>query len=271
MWEHLWSSTGTKLSEITFSGETASGWQQANFSSPVGIAANTTYVISYLAPKGYYANDQNYAWSTLSAAPLHISGPAPGVYSYGAASSFPTGTWNGSNYWVDLVFAPSTSSGPSLYTISGTVSGTAAKLTLSGAAAQSTTTDATGKYTFSGLANGSYVVSASQPGYSFTPSTVPVTVNGAAVTGVNFAATAASHSVTLSWTASTSSNIVGYNVYRSSTSGGPYAQIGFVGGTSYMDGNVSSGQTYFYTATAVDGSNRESPFAAQATATVPNP
>jgi hypothetical protein len=267
----LWSSTGTKLAELTFSGETASGWQQANFSSPVNIAANTTYVISYLAPKGYYTCDQNYSWATLSATPLHVSGAAPGVYAYGSASLFPTGTWNGSNYWVDLVF---TSSSPSvLYTISGSVSGSAATLTLSGAATKSTTTDATGNYTFSGLANGSYVVAASQSGYAFTPSTASVTVNGAAITGVNFTATAVpvSHNVTLNWTASTSSNIVGYNLYRGSTSGGPYAQIGFVGGTSYVDANVSSGQTYFYVAAAVDGSNHESAFSTQATAVIPIP
>jgi hypothetical protein len=270
----LWSSTGTKLAEITFSGETASGWQQANFSNPVNIAANTTYVISYLAPNGYYAEDDNYAWSSLNATPLHVSGPSPGVFAYGSASTFPTGTWNGSNYWVDLVFVPSTSPNPSLYTISGSVSGSAATLTLSGAATGSTTTDATGKYTFSGLANGSYVVTASQSGYAFTPSTASVTVKGAAITGVNFTAMAVvpvSHSVTVNWTASTSSNIVGYNVYRGSTSGGPYTQIGFTGGTSYVDANVFSGQTYFYVVTAVDGSNIQSAYSTQATAVIPTP
>jgi hypothetical protein len=272
----LWSSTGTKLAEITFSGETASGWQQANFSSPVNITANTTYIISYLAPKGHYADDQSYSWTALSAAPLHVSGAAPGVFAYGSSSTFPTGTWNGSNYWVDLAFAPSTSSSPStVYTMSGSVSGSVATLTLSGAATASTTTDATGKYTFSGLANGSYVVRPSQSGYTFTPSTASVTVNGAAITGVNFTATAVSvpvsHNVTLNWTASTSSNIVGYNVYRGNTSGGPYAQIGFTGGTSYVDPSVSSGQTYFYVATAVNGSNSESGYSSQATAVIPIP
>ena len=63
----LWSITGTKLASVIFSGETPSGWQQANFSSPVSIAANTTYVVSYLAPKGYYACDQYYSWTTLTA------------------------------------------------------------------------------------------------------------------------------------------------------------------------------------------------------------
>src|SRR5215467_12747185 len=43
---HLWSNTGTLLASVTFSGETSSGWQQADFSSPVSIAANKTYVAS---------------------------------------------------------------------------------------------------------------------------------------------------------------------------------------------------------------------------------
>ena len=64
----LWASTGAKLASVTFSGETASGWQQANFSSPVAITANTTYVISYSAPYGSHAHDQYYSWSTRSAA-----------------------------------------------------------------------------------------------------------------------------------------------------------------------------------------------------------
>ena len=50
----LWTNTGSQLATATFSGETASGWQQVSFATPVPIAANTTYVISYLAPKGHY-------------------------------------------------------------------------------------------------------------------------------------------------------------------------------------------------------------------------
>src|SRR3954454_17879525 len=56
----LWDSFGTKLSSVTFVGESASGWQQADFTSPVSIVPNANYVISYLAPNGAYANDQSY-------------------------------------------------------------------------------------------------------------------------------------------------------------------------------------------------------------------
>jgi Domain of unknown function (DUF4082)/Bacterial Ig-like domain len=57
---HLWTSTGTLLATATFTNETASGWQQVNFSTPVAITAGTTYTASYFAPVGHYAADNSY-------------------------------------------------------------------------------------------------------------------------------------------------------------------------------------------------------------------
>ena len=51
----LWSASGTLLASATFTNETASGWQQVNFSSPVSITAGTTYIASYEAPVGEYS------------------------------------------------------------------------------------------------------------------------------------------------------------------------------------------------------------------------
>ena len=79
------------------------------------------------------------------------------------------------------------------------------------------------------------------------------------------------HSVLLTWTASTSSDVVSYNVYRG-TSPGSYSKIASsVGGTPYTDTTVQSGQniTYYYAVTAVDSSGDESTYSNQATATVP--
>jgi hypothetical protein len=105
---NLWSSTGTLLASATFSGETASGWQQVSFSSPVAVTAGTTYVASYFAPKGGYAYDQGYFSSAgTDSPPLHAlanSTSPDGVFVYAAASSFPTSSGNGTNYWVDVVF-----------------------------------------------------------------------------------------------------------------------------------------------------------------------
>jgi hypothetical protein len=82
---------------------------------------------------------------------------------------------------------------------------------------------------------------------------------------------AAQHSVTLSWAASSSAGVVGYNVYRSTASGGPYARItsGPDGSMSYTDIAVSAGKSYFYVVTAVEGSGTESTYSNQAMAVIP--
>jgi methionine-rich copper-binding protein CopC len=108
---NLWSASGTLLASVTFTGETASGWQEANFANPVPVAANTTYVVSYHAPNGRYAIDVNYFTGTgVERGPLRAPQSAAaggnGVYRYGATSGFPSQSWNGSNYWVDVVFTP---------------------------------------------------------------------------------------------------------------------------------------------------------------------
>ena len=108
---NLWSSTGTKLASATFSGETASGWQQVNFKTPVAITANTVYVASYHTTKGHYSDDTGYfAAAGKDSPPLHalqdgVSGPN-GAYKYGS-SAFPTNGYQSSNYWVDVVFKTS--------------------------------------------------------------------------------------------------------------------------------------------------------------------
>jgi len=72
------------------------------------------------------------------------------------------------------------------------------------------------------------------------------------------------HTVDLSWTASTSSNILGYNIYRATQSGscGSFSKINAVlnTGTLYTDAAVASGTTYCYAATAVNTSSEESSY-----------
>jgi fibronectin type 3 domain-containing protein len=154
------------------------------------------------------------------------------------------------------------------------VSGSAATVTLSGTSGGTTTADSSGSYTFSGLSNGSYVVAPSQSGYAFSPSTASVAISGSSLSGINFNSTAVvSHTVSLNWVASTSTDVLGYNVYRSTAAAGPYTKLtaSVVAGTAYVDNNVAAGQTYYYVATAVDSSNSESEYSAQAAATVPTP
>ena len=105
---HLWTATGTLIASATFLNETASGWQQVNFPTPVAITANTVYVASYFTSSGNYARDGNFfAASGVDNAPLHALSNAAangnGVYAYGPNPSFPNQTYGASNYWVDVV------------------------------------------------------------------------------------------------------------------------------------------------------------------------
>jgi N,N-dimethylformamidase beta subunit-like protein/uncharacterized protein DUF4082/Big-like domain-containing protein len=104
---NLWSASGALLASTTFIGETASGWQEATFSVPVAITANTTYVASYHTNTGHYSVSGGYFASVgVDTPPLHaLASPtsANGVFLYGA-SGFPTGSYNATNYWVDVVF-----------------------------------------------------------------------------------------------------------------------------------------------------------------------
>ncbi len=109
---NLWSNSGTSLATATFSNETASGWQQVNFSTPVAITANTVYVASYHSTIGHYSDDEDYFLSAgvnsppLAALQNQTSAPN-GVFAYGTNSTFPSGGFNSSNYWVDVAFVPS--------------------------------------------------------------------------------------------------------------------------------------------------------------------
>jgi len=103
----LWTSTGQLLSQVTFVGETPSGWQQADFSAPVAIIPNTVYVCPTTAPASTATNSSSFN-SAVDNPPLHavrntVSGN--GVYAFGANSIFPAIGAGGGNFWVDAVFS----------------------------------------------------------------------------------------------------------------------------------------------------------------------
>ncbi len=102
---NLWDSNGNNLATVTFSGETASGWQTMNFPSPVPMTANTTYIVSYHS-NGFYSANRNYFASAFTNGALTAlasgSSGGNGVYLYGAGG-FPTNTFQATNYWVDVL------------------------------------------------------------------------------------------------------------------------------------------------------------------------
>jgi hypothetical protein len=79
------------------------------------------------------------------------------------------------------------------------------------------------------------------------------------------------HSVDLMWDPSRSHDVVGYNVYRSNTDGGPYTRINQVPDphTAYTDNSVIGGATYYYVSTAVSENGQESAFSQEVQVRIP--
>lgn len=101
----LWTTGGTQLASAIFTNETATGWQEVHFSTPVAVTAGQTYIASYLSPDGWFAYTAGGLSSAVStplitALAAGTEGPN-GVYKYGGG--FPDGGI-AANYWVDVLF-----------------------------------------------------------------------------------------------------------------------------------------------------------------------
>jgi hypothetical protein len=99
--------------------------------------------------------------------------------------------------------------------------------------------------------------------FTTTASTATESITGSGVSLVQ-------HSVSLNWNPSTS-QVMGYNVYRGSTTGGPYAKLNSSpdASTAYTDTTVAASQTYYYVTTAVNSSGVESGYSNQVQVAVP--
>ena len=160
----LWSSTGTRLATLTFTNESASGWQTAYFTSPVSLTVGQTYTASYHTNSGHYSTTTGYFTSNVTSGSLTAPASGNGVYRYGSNSLFPTSTFQSTNYWVDVMFTtPSSNTTPTAVADAG---------------------DATEK---GGVANGSGGVVAS--GNVLTNDTDPDAGDTKTVTAVVFGAT----------------------------------------------------------------------------------
>ena len=214
----LWSSTGQRLATVTFTGETASGWQSAQLATPVALTAGQTYVVSYFAPVGRYSTTDNYFSTARTAGPLTAGSTSNGRYLYASAGGFPTDSWQSANYFVDVVFttATTTTPPPAAVTVSttspasgatGVAVSTAVSATLSAAPAAGTPTLALSSS--AGAVAGSSAYNATTRVLTFTPTaaltastlySAAVTLAGAAVSGGawSFSTAAASTGTTVS-------------------------------------------------------------------------
>jgi hypothetical protein len=185
--------------------------------------------------------------ATLGVSPTSLSF---GNVTVGSSASLPL-TLSATNGTVTISAAQVNSSE---FTLSGLT------LPKSLAAGQSVTVTMTFKPNASGTATANLTLTSDAAN---SPTTVTLAGVGVAVKA---------HSTDLTWTAS-QDPVVGYNVYRGGTQGGPYTKINAVvnAPTNYTDSTVSAGATYYYVVTAVDANGVESPRSNEAKVTIPTP
>lgn len=240
---YQWSKNGTAISGAT----------SPTYTTPAETTSDNNAKFTAAVSNSAGGATSNAATLTVSAATLLLNSSASSV-SFGSVNVSSSGTQD-----VTLTNGGNSNVTVSNVTVSGAgfnASGVSSGLILT--PGQQATLAATFTPASAGTAKGSVSVSSNA---SNSPDSITLSGTGVAP---------ASHSVALSWTASTST-VVGYNTYTSQQSGGPYTKLTSapVAGTSYTDANVTAGQTYFFVVTSVDSSNVESAFSNEVSAVVP--
>jgi hypothetical protein len=258
--------TNSKNGSITIAQQltTGAGFAVNGLALPLTLAAGHSYTFSLVfspsstGPISGMFQGLGSGNNVVLAVPLTGTGTAPGQLAISPA------TINFGNVTVG------TSSSQT-----GTLSTTGASVIVS-----SVTSNSSG-FVFGGLSLPATIAPGQNASYSvtFTPQ-----ASGTASATLSFTSNASNspttesltgtgqYSVSLSWDPSTS-QVAGYNVYRGTTSGGPYSKINSIPDprTTYTDGTVASGQTYYYVTTAVNSSGQESTYSNQVAAVIPPP
>jgi len=270
-------STGTQSETLTNTGGSSVTITQANVSGTVFKATGLTLPLT-LAPGQSFtfgatftpttggsaagsisvvSNASNPSLTISLAGTASVSGQlavSPATLSFGNVTVGQSKSLSGS---LSATGSSITVSNASLSTAEFTVSGITLPLTLAAGKSVPFTVTFAPQASGTASANASFASNASNPSAQ------------QALTGSGTAAP--QHSVALSWNPS-SSSVVGYNVYRGGTTGGPYSKIASMNAdTTYTDSSVQSGQTYFYVTTAVDATGKESANSNQTQAVVPTP
>jgi hypothetical protein len=262
----------TETTTVSISGATLSGSSEFKLCSltyPISLGAGQTVncTVSFAASATGSVTGSVTFTSNATNKMLAVPLSAAGVTATRVLTAMPT-SLNFGNVTMgssEMLAVSLKNTGNSSVTVSG-ISVTGADITTTGGVSGATINPgqtATLKVTFSPkqaeTVSGSVAVSSNATG---SPTKI-------SVAGVGVSSTA--HLVTLAWTASTSSGIAGYNVYRATARGTTYVKLtsSLVSGTKYVDSSVVAGDTYTYVVTAVTTQGAESEYSTAVTAVVP--
>lgn len=259
---------GTASASITQLNESGTGFSASGLNVPYNLAPNasTTFQVTFapISPGTYSGTATLISDATNSPLSVALNGTAtqpsqaqitanPSGLNFGIMSA-----GNSATQRVTLTNSGTTAANVSQITVNGmgfAVSGiTAPPFTLAAGAAVGF------QVTFSTAQAGSYA------------GNITITSDAANSPLVVSLSGTATHSVSLSWIDG-DSGIAGYSVYRANQSGGPYSKIStsLVTQSTWTDGNVQSGNTYYYVVTATGASGLESAYSSQVAAAIPNP
>lgn len=235
-------------------GAAISGATSASYTTPATTTADNGSQFTVTVTNGAGKATSNAAALTVNAATLLLNANRTSLnfssVNLGSSSILPVTFTNGGNSNVTISNVSISGAG---YTASGVQTGQIVK------PGQAATLSVTFTPATAGVLAGSVTVSSNA---SNSPATIALSGTGVQA--------AVSHSVSLNWTSS-SSTVSGYNVYRSSVSGGPYTKLNstLVAATTYVDTAVATTQTYYYVVTSVDSSGVESAYSGEVSATIP--
>jgi hypothetical protein len=260
--------TGTANLTISSATVAGSSFSVSGMSTPMSIApgASSTVTVGFTptTASSFYANlslinnsptsPVVVSLSGTSVAPVLTLSASPTSINFG---SLTTGT--NSTQTVTLTNKGNASVSVSSISVSGTgFSHTSISLPVTLAAGQATSFGIEFSPASAGSLTGTATVSS-------TASNSPVTI---ALAGTG--AAASTYSVALNWAAGTST-ATGFNIYRGTTSGGPYSKLNSstLTTTSYTDSSVTVGKTYYYVATEQNSEGQESSYSNQVTLSIP--
>ena len=247
------SGTAPMTYQWSLNGAAIGGATSSTYTTPAETTANNNAQFTVAVSNSAGSTTSNAATLTVTASTLLLNSSSSSV-SFGSVNVSSSG-----NQSVTLTNAGNASITVSSVTVSGagfTAGGVSSGLIL--AAGQTATLTATFTPSAAGSATGSVTVASNATN---SPDSITLSGTGVSVTPA---------SVSLSWSPSTST-VVGYNTYSSQVSGGPYTKLTSTpdASTSYTDGSVQVGQTYYFVVTSVNSSNVESAYSNEVSAVIP--